>query len=156
MGRSKKTVTANCNFVKSGNRRPMDEGGDAMRIVFGTAKPHVVLPGRNVMSHLEGLGRLVGRRHDRHGRVRNKTAPVGSGTATLRRKRGRGTTLFALGMTLDLGDKRTLVLHDLGGSVSASIGNQHRDRYRAIAFMEASVHPISGSVEFPCGSPRAC
>ena len=56
--------------------------------------------------------------------------------------------LFALWEALDLGDNVTLVLHDWGSVLGFDWANQHRDRIQGIAFMEASVTPISWS-EFP-------
>src|SRR4029077_3786823 len=49
---------------------------------------------------------------------------------------------------LDLGDNVTLVVHDWGSVLGFDWANQHRDRIQGIAFLEASVTPISWS-EFP-------
>jgi haloalkane dehalogenase len=56
--------------------------------------------------------------------------------------------LFALWDTLDLGDNVTLVLHDWGSVLGFDWANQHRDRVRGVAFMEAIVAPMAWS-EFP-------
>jgi haloalkane dehalogenase len=56
--------------------------------------------------------------------------------------------LFGLWDALDLGDNITLVLHDWGSALGFDWANQHRDRVRGIAFMEAVVTPISWS-DFP-------
>ena len=49
---------------------------------------------------------------------------------------------------LDLGDNVTLVLHDWGSVLGFDWANQHRDRVRGIAFMEAIVTPRTSS-DFP-------
>ena len=51
--------------------------------------------------------------------------------------------LFGLLDQLDLGDRVTLVIHDWGSALGFDWANQHRERVRGIAYMEAIVQPRS-------------
>jgi haloalkane dehalogenase len=121
----------------------VDEGnGDA--IVFAHGNPTSSYLWRNVMPHLEGLGRLVA--VDMIGMGGSaKLHPSGSDRYNYAEQRDY---LFALWDALDLGDKVTLVLHDWGSALGFDWANQHRDRIQGIAFMEAIVAPMTWS-EFP-------
>lgn len=121
----------------------IDEGdGDA--IVFQHGNPTSSYLWRNVMPHLEGLGRLVA------------CDLVGMGSSGKLPDSGPGRYhfaeqcdhLFALWDALDLGDNVVLVLHDWGSALGFHWANQHRDRVAGIAFMEGIVKPITWD-EFP-------
>jgi len=128
------------------NGKPMayvDEGdGDA--IVFAHGNPTSSYVWRNVMPHLEGLGRLVAADMVGMGGS-DKLSPSGPDRYQYAEQRDY---LFALWDALDLGDKVTLVLHDWGSVLGFDWANQHRDRVQGIAFMEAIVAPMTWS-EFP-------
>ncbi|WP_328355185.1 haloalkane dehalogenase [Mycobacterium sp. NBC_00419] len=116
----------------------IDEGaGDA--IVFQHGNPTSSYLWRNVMPHLEGLGRLVA--CDLIGMGSSDKLPdSGPGSYHYREQR---EYLFALWDALDLGDNVTLVLHDWGTALGFDWANQHRDRVAGIAFMEGIAKPIS-------------
>jgi haloalkane dehalogenase len=121
----------------------VDEGqGDA--IVFQHGNPTSSYLWRNVMPHLEGLGRLVACDLIGMGGS-DKLHPSGPDRYHYAEQRDY---LFALWNALDLGDNVTLVLHDWGSVLGFDWANQHRDRVRGIAFMEAIVTPMTWS-EFP-------
>jgi haloalkane dehalogenase len=121
----------------------VDEGqGDA--IVFAHGNPTSSYLWRNVMPHLEGLGRLVAADMIGMGGS-DKLRPSGPGRYNYAEQRDY---LFGLWDALDLGDNVTLVLHDWGSALGFDWANQHRDRVQGIAFMEAIVAPTSWS-EFP-------
>jgi haloalkane dehalogenase len=121
----------------------VDEGdGDA--IVFAHGNPTSSYVWRNVMPHLEGLGRLVAADMIGMGGS-GKLSPSGSDRYNYAEQRDY---LFALWDALDLGDKVTLVLHDWGSVLGFDWANQHRDRVQGVAFMEAIVAPMAWS-EFP-------
>ena len=121
----------------------VDEGqGDA--IVFAHGNPTSSYLWRNVMPHLEGLGRLVACDMIGMGGS-DKLRPSGPDRYHYAEQRDY---LFALWDALDLGDHVTLVLHDWGSVLGFDWANQHRDRVQGIAFMEAIVTPITWS-EFP-------
>jgi haloalkane dehalogenase len=96
------------------------------------------------MPHLEGLGRLVAADMVGMGGS-GKLSPSGPDRYNYAEQRDY---LFALWDALDLGDKVTLVLHDWGSALGFDWANQHRDRVRGVAFMEAIVTPMTWS-EFP-------
>lgn len=121
----------------------IDEGeGDA--IVFAHGNPTSSYLWRNVMPHLEGLGRLVAADMIGMGGS-DKLHPSGPDRYNYAEQRDY---LFALWDALDLGDHVTLVLHDWGSALGFDWANQHRDRVQGIAFMESIVTPITWS-EFP-------
>src|SRR5258708_4603442 len=128
------------------NGKPMayvDEGaGEA--IVFAHGTPASSYLWRNVMPHVEGLGRLVAADMIGMGGS-GKLRPSGPDRYHYAEQRDY---LFALWDALDLGDKVTLVLHDWGSVLGFDWANQHRDRVQGIAFMEAIVTPMTWS-EFP-------
>jgi haloalkane dehalogenase len=128
----------------NGNRMAyVDEGkGDA--IVFAHGNPTSSYLWRNVMPHLEGLGRVVAADMIGMGGS-DKLRPSGPDRYHYAEQRDY---LFGLWDALDLGDNVTLVLHDWGSALGFDWANQHRDRVRGIAFMEAVVTPMSW-LDFP-------
>ena len=118
----------------------VDEGqGDA--IVFQHGNPTSSYLWRNVMPHLQGLGRLVACDLIGMGGS-DKLHPSGPDRYHYAEQRNY---LFALWDALDLGDNVTLVLHDWGSALGFDWANQHRDRVRGIAFMEPIVAPRTSS-----------
>src|SRR5246127_1252893 len=128
----------------NGNRMAYVDEGEGDSIVFVHGIPASSSLWRNVMPHLEGLGRLVA------------CDLVGMGGSDKLDDSGpdryhyaeQRDYLFALWDALDLGDRVILVLHDWGSALGFDWANQHRDRVQGIAFMEAIVTPITWS-EFP-------
>lgn len=116
----------------------IDEGhGDA--IVFQHGNPTSSYLWRNVMPHLEGLGRLIA------------CDLIGMGGSDKLDDSGpdryhyaeQRDYLFALWDELDLGDRVILVLHDWGSALGFDWANQHRDRVAGIAYMEAIAMPVN-------------
>jgi len=128
----------------NGNRMAYVDEGDGDAIVFAHGNPTSSYLWRNVMPHLEGLGRLVAADMIGMGES-DKLHPSGPDRYNYAEQRDY---LFALWDALELGDNVVLVLHDWGSVLGFDWSNQHRDRIQGIAFMEASVTPISWS-EFP-------
>jgi haloalkane dehalogenase len=111
----------------------VDEGdGDA--IVFAHGNPTSSYLWRNVMPHVEGLGRLVAADMIGMGGS-GKLRPSGPDRYHYAEQRDY---LFALRDALDLGDKVTLVLHDWGSVLGFDWANQHRDRVQGIASWKPS------------------
>jgi haloalkane dehalogenase len=128
----------------NGKQMAYVDEGDGGAIVFAHGNPTSSYLWRNVMPHLEGLGRLVA--VDMIGMGGSeKLHPSGSDRYHYAEQRDY---LFALWDALDLGDNVTLVLHDWGSVLGFDWANQHRDRIQGIAFMEAIVAPLTWS-EFP-------
>ena len=116
----------------------IDEGpGDA--IVFQHGNPTSSYLWRNVMPHLDGLGRLVACDLIGMG-ASDKLSPSGPDRYNYAEQR---EFLFALWDALDLGDRVVLVLHDWGSALGFDWANQHRDRVQGIAYMEAIVTPMT-------------
>jgi haloalkane dehalogenase len=128
----------------NGKRLAYVDEGDGDAIVFAHGNPTSSYLWRNVMPHVEGLGRLVA--DDMVGMGGSgKLRPSGPDRYHYAEQRNY---LFALWDALDLGDKVTLVLHDWGSVLGFDWANQHRDRVQGVAFMEAIVTPMTWS-EFP-------
>jgi haloalkane dehalogenase len=129
--------------VKDSRMAYVDEGaGDA--IVFAHGNPTSSYLWRNVMPHLEGLGRLVAA--DMIGMGGSaKLSPSGPDRYDYAEQRDY---LFTLWDSLDLGDNVLLVLHDWGSALGFDWAYQHRDRVQGIAFMEALAAP-SRWADFP-------
>ena len=121
----------------------VDEGqGDA--IVFQHGNPTSSYLWRNIMPHLEGLGRLVacdliGMGHS------DKLDNCGPDRYHYTEQRDY---LFGLWDQLELGDRVILVLHDWGSALGFDWANKHRDRVAGIAYMEAIAMPINWA-DFP-------
>ncbi len=121
----------------------IDEGqGDA--IVFAHGNPTSSYLWRNVMPHLEGLGRLVACDMIGMGGS-DKLDSAGPDSYHYAQQRDY---LFALWDSLDLGDRVVLVLHDWGSALGFDWARQHPDRTQGIAYMEAIAMPINWS-DFP-------
>jgi haloalkane dehalogenase len=120
------------------------EGSEEWAIVFQHGNPTSSYLWRNVMPHLEGLGRLIA------------CDLIGMGGSDKLDDSGpdryhyaeQRDYLFALWDALDLGDRVILVLHDWGSALGFDWANRHRDRVAGIAFMEAVAMPIEWS-DFP-------
>jgi haloalkane dehalogenase len=116
----------------------IDEGqGDA--IVLQHGNPTSSYLWRNVMPHLEGLGRLIA------------CDLIGMGGSDKLDDSGpdryhyaeQRDYLFKLWDELDLGDRVILVVHDWGSALGFDWANQHRDRVAGIAYMEAIAMPVN-------------
>jgi haloalkane dehalogenase len=112
----------------------VDEGeGDA--IVFAHGNPTSSYLWRNVLPHVEGLGRLVAADMIGMGGS-DKLSPSGPDRYGYAEQRDY---LFALWDSLDLGDNVILVLHDWGSVVGFDWACRHPDRVQGIVFMEGIV-----------------
>jgi haloalkane dehalogenase len=121
----------------NGSRMAYVDDGDGDAIVFAHGNPTSSYLWRNVMPHLEGLGRLVAVDMIGMGGS-DKLSPSGPNRYNYAEQRDY---LFALWDLLDLGANVTLVLHDWGSALGFDWASQHSDRIQGIAFMEAIVTP---------------
>lgn len=124
----------------------IDEGentssSSASAIVFQHGNPTSSYLWRNVMPHLEGLGRLVACDLIGMGGS-DKLADSGPDRYHYAEQRDY---LFKLWDSLDLGDRVVLVLHDWGSALGFDWANRHRDRVAGIAYMEAIAMPVTWS-----------
>jgi haloalkane dehalogenase len=128
----------------AGKKMAYVDAGHGDAIVFAHGNPTSSYLWRNVMPHLEGLGRLVA------------CDLIGMGGSEKLSQSGpdryhyaeQREYLFALWDDLELGDNVVLVLHDWGSALGFDWANQHRERVRGIAYMEALVTPIQWA-DFP-------
>jgi haloalkane dehalogenase len=118
----------------------IDEGkGDA--IVLQHGQPTSSYVWRNVMPHVEGLGRLVA--CDLIGMGGSeKLSPSGPDRYHYAEHR---EFLFALWDALALGDRVVLVLDDWGATLGFDWARTHRERVRGIVHMEAIAVPMHWS-----------
>jgi haloalkane dehalogenase len=124
--------------VKGSRMAYIDEGdGDA--IVFAHGNPTSSYLWRNVLPHLEGLGRLVACDMIGMG-ASDKLTDSGADRYHYAEQRDY---LFALWDALDLGDHVVLVLHDWGTALGFDWARQHRDRVAGIAHMEGIGTPMT-------------
>src|SRR5437764_3346431 len=111
--------------------------GEGDPIVFLHGNPTSSYLWRNVLPHLEGLGRCI--------------APdlIGMGDSAKLPNSGPGSYTFvehrryldALLDALGVHERVTLVVHDWGSALGFDWANRHRDAVQGIAYMEAIVRP---------------
>ncbi|WP_030455869.1 haloalkane dehalogenase [Herbidospora cretacea] len=116
----------------------LDEG-EGRAIVFQHGNPTSAYLWRNVMPHLEGLGRLIA--CDLVGMGDSGKLP-GSGPDRYSYFEQRDY-LFALWEHLDLGDDVVFVVHDWGSALGFDWAHQHPDRVAGIVYMEAITAPAT-------------
>ncbi len=148
-------VSADPRYPKSfrdvlGARMAYVDVGSGDPIVFLHGNPTSSYLWRNVMPHVEGLGRLI--------------APdlIGMGDSAKLPDSGPGRYTFAehrryLDALLDgLGVDAavTLVVHDWGSALGFDWASRHRRAVKGIAYMEAIVRPITWA-EWPAAGRRA-
>lgn len=122
----------------------IDEGtGPA--IVFQHGNPTSSYLWRDVLPHLEDMGRLVAADLIGMGDS-SKLSPSGPDRYTYVEQRDY---LFALWDQLDLGDQIVLVVHDWGSALGFDWANQNRDRIAGIVYMEAIVAPVDSWDQWP-------
>jgi haloalkane dehalogenase len=113
------------------------EVGEGDPIVFLHGNPTSSYLWRNVIPHVQSLGRCI--------------APdlIGMGDSEKLPDSGRHSYRFVeqrryldgLLEALDVRERVTLVLHDWGSALGFDWANRHRDRIKGIAYMEAIVRP---------------
>ncbi len=115
------------------------ETGDGDPIVFQHGNPTSSYLWRNIIPHVEGLGRCI--------------APdlIGMGDSEKLTDSGPDRYTFAEhreyfdGLLEELGvtENVTFVIHDWGSALGFDWANRHRDRVKGIAYMEAIVRPLT-------------
>ena len=113
------------------------EAGEGDPIVFLHGNPTSSYLWRNIIPHLEGLGRCIA--PDLIGMGDSEKLPD-SGPNSYRFVEHR-RYLDALLEALDVRERVTLVLHDWGSGLGFDWANRHRSAVKGIAFMEAITAP---------------
>lgn len=128
-----------------GKRMAYVEQGSGDPIVFLHGNPTSSYLWRNIMPHLEGLGRLIA--PDLIGMGDSeKLDDSGSQSYTYVEHR---KYLFALLESLGVDKNVTLVIHDWGSGLGFHWAHTHKEAVKGIAFMEAIVAPIPSWDLFP-------
>jgi haloalkane dehalogenase len=122
-----------------GSRMAYVEVGQGEPIVFLHGNPTSSYLWRNVMPHLEGLGRLIA--PDLIGMGDSAKLP-GAGDDRYRFTEHR-RYLDALLADLDVSADVTLVVHDWGSALGFDWAHRHRAAVKGIAYMEAIVRPVT-------------
>jgi len=136
------TISATPRYPKQ-KRKVLDremayvEVGQGDPIVFLHGNPTSSFLWRNVIPHLEPLGRCIA--PDLIGMGDSDKLP-NSGPGSYRYVEQR-KYLNALLEALDVRERVTLVLHDWGSGLGFDWANRHRDAVKGIAYMEAIVGP---------------
>jgi haloalkane dehalogenase len=115
------------------------ETGSGDPIVFLHGNPTSSYLWRNVIPHLEDLGRCVAPDFIGMGDS-DKLEPSGPGRYRFAEHREYLDELLA---TLGVSENLTLVGHDWGSALGFDWANRHRDAVKGIAYMEALVQPLS-------------
>lgn len=124
-----------------GRKMAYVEEGEGKPILFLHGNPTSSFLWRDVMPALRGMGRLI--------------APdlIGMGDSEKLTPAGADTYRFAthsrylsafIDAVVPAPEKLMLVVHDWGSALGFDWANRHRDRVRAIAYMEAIVRPLTG------------
>jgi haloalkane dehalogenase len=113
------------------------EAGHGNPIVFLHGNPTSSYLWRNVLPHLESLGRCIA--PDLLGMGDSDKLP-GSGPGSYRFVEHR-RYLDALLESLNVRERVTLVIHDWGSALGFDWANRHREAIKGIAYMEAIVRP---------------
>jgi haloalkane dehalogenase len=125
--------------VVHGRRMAYVEQGAGAPIVFQHGNPTSSYLWRNIMPHLEGLGRLIACDLIGMGDS-DKLDESGPDHYTYEEQREYLSALWEhLGVDHDV----VLVIHDWGSVLGFDWANQHRDRVAGIAYMEAIVTPLT-------------
>lgn len=112
----------------------IDTGGEGDAIVFLHGNPTSSYLWRNVIPHVEGLGRCLA--PDLIGMGKSGKMPSGT-YRYLEHARYLEAWMDAVGATRNV----ILVVHDWGAALGFNWANTHRDRVAGIAYMEAMVQP---------------
>ena len=123
----------------NGKQMAYHERGEGDAIVFLHGNPTSSYLWRNIVPHVESMGRcivpdLIGQGDS------DKLDDTGPGAYRFVEHR---TYLDGLLDTLDIGDNVTLVVHDWGSALGFDWANRHRERVRGICYMEAIVRPVT-------------
>jgi haloalkane dehalogenase len=124
--------------VVRGRRMAYVEQGTGTPIVFQHGNPTSSYLWRNIMPHLEGLGRLIACDLIGMGDS-DKLDASGPDRYTYEEQR---EYLFTLWDQLGIDHDVVLVIHDWGSVLGFDWAKQHRDRVAGIAYMEAIVTPL--------------
>lgn len=140
MAGSKPYAKLNYREINGSCMAYIDEG-DGEAIIFQHGQPASSYVWRNVMPHLEGLGRLIACDLIGMGGS-DKLSPSGPNRYSYAEHR---EYLFGLWDALEVGDRALLVLDDWGAVLGFEWARQHSHRVQGIVHMEAVAAPLTWS-----------
>jgi len=127
------------------------ERGEGRPILFLHGNPTSSYLWRDVLPELEGLGRLIAPDLIGMGDSAKLASP---GPDTYRYTTHREYLWAFIDSVIGATDSPILVVHDWGSALGFEWANQHRNRIRAIAYMEGIVRPIASCDEWsPSATP---
>jgi haloalkane dehalogenase len=127
------------------------ERGEGRPILFLHGNPTSSYLWRDVLPELEGLGRLIAPDLIGMGDSAKLASP---GPDTYRYTTHREYLWAFIDSVISATDSPILVVHDWGSALGFEWANQHRNRIRAIAYMEGIVRPIASWDEWsPSATP---
>lgn len=125
-----------------GHRMAYIDVGEGDAVVFQHGQPTSSYVWRNIMPHLEGLGRLVACDLIGMGSSQKLSPSLGPDRYSFTAHRDY---LFSLWEALDLGDRVVLVLDDWGAALGFDWASKHPERVQGIVHMEAVAAPLEWS-----------
>lgn len=143
------TRLAKSSASVNGKQMAYHERGSGDAIVFLHGNPTSSYLWRNVVPHVEDLGRVIVPDLIGHGDS-DKLDDTGPDSYRFVEHRAY---LDGLLTELDIGDAVTLVIHDWGSALGFDWANRHRDRVQGICYMEAIVRPVTWD-EWPDAATR--
>ncbi len=143
-------ISADARYEKKsadvlGKRMAYVEAGAGDPIVLLHGNPTSSYLWRNIIPHLEGLGRCIAPDLIGMGDSEKLDAPGPDSYRFVEHRRYVDGLLEALGVTRDV----TFVVHDWGSALGFDWANRHRDAVKGIAYMEAIVAPIESWDSWP-------
>jgi haloalkane dehalogenase len=133
------TEHAKRHVIVHGRSMAYVEAGKGDPIVFLHGNPTSSYLWRNVMPHLEGLGRCITPDLIGMGDSEKLTDSGRDSYRLVEHRRYLDGLLDALGV----GERVTFVVHDWGSALGFDWANRHRDKIKRIAYMEAIVRPLA-------------
>jgi haloalkane dehalogenase len=127
------------------SRMAYHERGEGAPVLFLHGNPTSSYLWRDVMPELEGRGRLIA--PDLIGMGDSGKLPH-PGPDTYRFVTHRKYLAAFIDAVIGPSEKILFVIHDWGSALGFDWANQHRDRVRGIAYMEALVRPFAGWEEW--------
>ena len=128
-----------------GRRMAYHERGEGLPVLFLHGNPTSSYLWRDVIPQLEGRGRLIA--PDLIGMGSSAKLP-NVGPDTYRFTTHRDFLWAFIDAVIGKSEPVALVVHDWGSALGFDWANNHRERVRGIAYMEAIVRPIAGWEEW--------
>ena len=134
-----------------GKRMAYVDVGEGDPIVFLHGNPTSSYLWRNVIPHLEGMGRCIAPDLIGMGDSEKLDNPGANSYRFIEHREYLDGLLDTIGVSKNV----ILVVHDWGSALGFDWANRHRDAVRGIAYMEAIVAPIASWEDWPAAARGA-